>query len=267
MSGARKLMDAREGVYSSLKARASLPGTLPAAVAEQIELDLRRTYPDHVLWLPDRPHTATSILSDAASLAKSSGEWGGDGQSSGACGSSDFDEFSECGTATATASGSAGGATGSAASVDGNAGQSVGVQLLRSLLSAYALYDTEARTMPPLLPLQPEKLAPTPTPAPSSHDAATVGPPAHACPRGNGACPRGAGALLPSDELRRGRSPDVRLGGAGVLALRAAHVRPRLQADVYAEAAAPCRRARGPAHTIYEDEERASSTIEARSPR
>ena len=49
MSGARKLMDAREGVYNSLKARASLPGALPAAVAEQIELDLRRTYPDHVL--------------------------------------------------------------------------------------------------------------------------------------------------------------------------------------------------------------------------
>eukprot|EP00308_Calcidiscus_leptoporus_P004136 CAMPEP_0119360298 /NCGR_PEP_ID=MMETSP1334-20130426/7947_1 /TAXON_ID=127549 /ORGANISM="Calcidiscus leptoporus, Strain RCC1130" /LENGTH=500 /DNA_ID=CAMNT_0007375119 /DNA_START=1 /DNA_END=1503 /DNA_ORIENTATION=- len=36
--------------YMELKARASVQGSLPAKVADQIELDLARTYPTHVLW-------------------------------------------------------------------------------------------------------------------------------------------------------------------------------------------------------------------------
>lgn len=144
MSGARLLIDERAGVYNSLKTRSTADGALPANVVEQIELDLRRTYPDHILWLPDRPH-ACPLLSEAATRAGPSSRERADTSDSGLHESSLADDMSDATasaiTRTATASGSA---SGSAAS-GSPPGQSVGVQLLRSLLSAYALYDSEVR--------------------------------------------------------------------------------------------------------------------------
>ena len=47
LSGAQALMDERPGAYAALKRRAAVEGSLPEAVAAQIDNDLQRTYPEH----------------------------------------------------------------------------------------------------------------------------------------------------------------------------------------------------------------------------
>lgn len=102
LSGAQALMEARPGVYARLKAEAAVEGALPEKVAQQIENDLCRTYPDHFLWRAD-PSDPAAQAALAAEAARAPGR-----EPHPAMGS-------------------------------------VGVQMLRSLMRTYALYDTQIR--------------------------------------------------------------------------------------------------------------------------
>jgi len=102
LSGAQALMEARPGAYARLKAAAAAEGALPEKVAQQIENDLCRTYPDHFLWRAD-PSDPAAQAALAAEAARQPGR-------------------------------------------DINPAMgSVGVQMLRSLMRTYALYDTQVR--------------------------------------------------------------------------------------------------------------------------
>lgn len=90
LSGAQALMDERPGAYAALKRRAALAGSLPEAVAAQIDNDLQRTYPAHFLW---REHDAggepvgvqmlRSVLRSYALLDTEVGGGGGLGEVAG----------------------------------------------------------------------------------------------------------------------------------------------------------------------------------------
>ena len=62
MSGASTLATKRRGVYVDLRGQAAEPGGLDAICAEQIERDLRRTFPKHALWMDDGTSRASAVV-------------------------------------------------------------------------------------------------------------------------------------------------------------------------------------------------------------
>jgi len=53
MSGAQALAATRKGVYFALRGKAADPDAIEGSASEQIEKDLRRTFPKHALWTVD----------------------------------------------------------------------------------------------------------------------------------------------------------------------------------------------------------------------